>query len=296
MTTGGIAFFPDGRRLISASGDGTARIWKPGLPEHVTVLSGHAGRIDAVEVLADQRTIASASADGSVRLWDSATGGSTVLLEQDGGVFSLAASASGSTLLAGTHDGTVQVWNLVTRQQDAAIPAHRSPVLSLSFSPDGKQFVSGGVDRTAGVWRLDGLQNEFTIDQHEAGVRAVAWSPDGLTIATGSMDGRILLVDAADGAVRADQQAHSEGVKCVSVFDGRPSAGVRRDGRQCASVERRNRRTRQHAARTHGCGQFRSIRSKRTPARVRRPPTRKSASGTWQPEKSQAACTDTAAS
>jgi WD40 repeat protein len=68
-----VAYGPDGRMLVTAGGDQTARVWNitdPYHPLEVAVLRGHQADVLAVAVHPDGRTIATAGDDHTVRLWD----------------------------------------------------------------------------------------------------------------------------------------------------------------------------------------------------------------------------------
>jgi tetratricopeptide (TPR) repeat protein len=64
-----VAFSPDGRRLASASGDGTVKVWEAMTGQEILSLSGHFGGVWKVAFSPDGQRIASASIDG-MRVWD----------------------------------------------------------------------------------------------------------------------------------------------------------------------------------------------------------------------------------
>jgi hypothetical protein len=65
-----LSFAPDGRRLASASLDGSVRLWDVRNPDQKPIeLLGHSGWVWAVAFLADGETLVSGGADRSVRVW-----------------------------------------------------------------------------------------------------------------------------------------------------------------------------------------------------------------------------------
>jgi len=64
-----LAFSADGTRLATAGGDGTVRVWDPGIGEQLLVLRGHKGAVNSVAFSPDRSRLASAGADGTVRSW-----------------------------------------------------------------------------------------------------------------------------------------------------------------------------------------------------------------------------------
>ena len=69
-----------------------------------------------------------------------------------GAVFSVSFSPDGTTLVSGSGDGTVKLWDLATRTEITTLEGHTSWVESVSFSPDGTTLVSGSEDETAMLW------------------------------------------------------------------------------------------------------------------------------------------------
>ena len=68
------AFSPDGRTLVSASWDGTIRLWDPGTGEHKQTLTEHTNDVRSVAFSPDGNTLASGHVDYTARLWDVITG------------------------------------------------------------------------------------------------------------------------------------------------------------------------------------------------------------------------------
>ena len=69
-----VAFDPQGRRIVSGSGDGTVRVWDADTGAELHCLRGHAGWVKSVAFDPQGRRIVSGSDDGTVRVWDAATG------------------------------------------------------------------------------------------------------------------------------------------------------------------------------------------------------------------------------
>jgi len=65
-----LLFAPDGKQLISSSGDQTIRLWNWSTRQPAGVLRGHLTEVDGLAISPDGRTLASRSKDGSIYLWD----------------------------------------------------------------------------------------------------------------------------------------------------------------------------------------------------------------------------------
>ena len=64
--------------------------------------------------------------------------------------------SSGTTLAAGSSDGTVLLWDVASGTQvGEPLAGHQGSVLSVAFSPDGKTLASGSSDQTVILWDLD---------------------------------------------------------------------------------------------------------------------------------------------
>jgi WD40 repeat protein len=55
-------------------------------------------------------------------------------------------SRDGTRLIGGGQDGTLTIWDAVTRQQVSRLMAHSSRVLGVAFAEDGNTLVSLSLD------------------------------------------------------------------------------------------------------------------------------------------------------
>jgi hypothetical protein len=69
-------------------------------------------------------------------------------------VWSVALSRDGKTLVSGSRDKTIKVWDLATGKELRTLKGHQDLVRSVALSSDGKTLVSGSGDKTIKVWDL----------------------------------------------------------------------------------------------------------------------------------------------
>jgi WD40 repeat protein len=64
-----VGFSPSGELVVTASDDGTARVWEVGGGRSVALLSGYRGAVAAAAFSPDGRRIVTAGDDGAARLY-----------------------------------------------------------------------------------------------------------------------------------------------------------------------------------------------------------------------------------
>jgi WD40 repeat protein len=68
-------------------------------------------------------------------------------------VNSIAISPDGKTLISGSNDKTIKLWNLGTGDLIGTLSEHTNSVNVVAISSDGQRFASGSSDNTIKVWQ-----------------------------------------------------------------------------------------------------------------------------------------------
>jgi WD40 repeat protein len=140
-----------------------------------------------------------------------------VLAGHAGEVKSVAMSADGQTLVSGSADRTIKVWNLFTGEEVRTFKGHVDAVWSVAISADGQTLVSASEDKTVKVWNLSADTELYTLVGHTGPVHCVAMSADGQTLVSGSTDHTIKVWNLSSGKEMRSLTGYTMPVTCLAM-------------------------------------------------------------------------------
>jgi WD40 repeat protein len=110
--------------------------------------------------------------------------------------------SSDSRLLAAAEASRVQVWEVQTGKNIAALKGHQKQVWCVAFAPHASAeratLFSGSQDGTVRIWSVNPPHERYVFTWPLGVVRTVAASPDGMTAAAGGDNGDIVVWDCED--------------------------------------------------------------------------------------------------
>jgi WD40 repeat protein len=138
----------------------------------------------------------------------------------DNSVFAVAFSPDSKTIVSGSEDNTVSLWDAVTSEERRTLEGHDNVVWAVAFSQDGKTVASRSGDKTVRLWDATTGKERQVLQGHDDYITAVAFSLDGKTVASGSRDNTVRVWDAATGEERQNHQTSRIVCKIAFSSDG----------------------------------------------------------------------------
>lgn len=152
-----VDFSHDGQFLASSGYDGTVRIWRVSSGELVNTVIASDEAAMAVRFSPDSTLLASGGYDNLVTLWcDWELPRARAYAELPGhsdGIIAMMFSRDGRTLITGSGDCTLRVWDTRDCQERFVFTGHASAVQCADWSDDESLLVSGTRDGTLYLWR-----------------------------------------------------------------------------------------------------------------------------------------------
>ena len=169
-----------------------------------------------------------------IHLWNTTTGRRRITFNGHAGFFKedgdeheaeirmLAFTHDGKTLVSGSEDQTVILWNTQNGAKQATLKDHEAWITTVALSIDGEIVASGDVNKIIKTWDVATGRERATLRGHKNTINALTFAPEGTPLyskclASGSADGTIRFWNPDTGQELATFTAgHTEWVKAVA--------------------------------------------------------------------------------
>lgn len=119
----------------------------------------------------------------------------SVLPGHTGAVNILVLSLDGQTLVSGSNDGTVRIWDLATGGERQQLGGDGDRIQAVAISPNGSLFASGSSESEIRLWDGNTGGAIATLPGHTSSINHLIITPDGKTLISASADKTIKLWD-----------------------------------------------------------------------------------------------------
>ena len=148
----------DGKKIISASADGTIKVWNALNGSNIATFKGHHKLVEVCRYSPklDDRRILSADRDGNMMVWDSVTGDQVVpsFFGDKDTEADCNFSFDGKFIVAASRDMTLSVYDSYSGILLYKLDGYNYPIKACTFSPDGKRLISGDINNQIKLWNV----------------------------------------------------------------------------------------------------------------------------------------------
>jgi WD40 repeat protein len=198
---------PAGSSIVTASIDGTARVWDATFQPELRKLAAVRGPVDIIDV----------GDDGRIHV---GSRGRTLEFDPDTGDRMASEPGVGSHVRVKGPDGlsaVIRKNSVIVRGPEGwrvVLAGHRDNVKSVAFAPTGRLVATASRDHDVRIWDVETGKTVGPPLQHNSEVRDVHFSPDGRWIVTAA--GRAAIFDVRDGSLVMRLQGHEGPVTAVA--------------------------------------------------------------------------------
>ncbi|MGD8307126.1 MAG: WD40 repeat domain-containing protein [Ignavibacteria bacterium] len=220
-TINSLAFNDDKKLLLSGSNDNNIKLWDIETLTLLRTFSEHVTVTRDVKFTPDGKSVISAE-NNYIVYWRNAVDGFIGRLPLYGHtstVTSVDISNDMTTIISGSSDKTIKVWNAESGDLIQTLTDHTSSIREVEFSPVLDRFASCSSDSTVRIWSLETLQQIKFLEGHIGTISSISYHPAGKYLAGGGTSSIIYIWNVESGEIIRSLETHTKTINAVS-FSG----------------------------------------------------------------------------
>ncbi|MGX5857188.1 caspase family protein [Dyadobacter jiangsuensis] len=203
----------DGKKLLTASDDGTIKEWFTATGKLVQTFSGHTDKVVSARYSADGQKVVSASFDTFVKEWSVGNGTELASYEHlHSKVNDAVYSPDGTKILTCADDKLLREWSVASQECIATYAGHSKNVTAVCYSPKGDKVLSASADATVREWSVKTGACLRVMSGHTGKVNSVCYNPGETQVLSASDDSWIIEWSAESEAPSRIFKGHTDQV------------------------------------------------------------------------------------
>lgn len=241
-----LAVSPDGKWLVSASKDRTARVWSVAERRCIATCTGHTEALGAIAISQKIANFSmgsaffvSGSSDKTLKMWSLKSlsglyaGGKkqdsmsvttlAAVRAHDKDVNALAVSPNDRFIASASQDKLIKIWHAQTSNGSSRLSlagtcrGHKRGVWSIEFSPVDQCLASASGDKTVKIWSMKDFTCLKTFEGHTASVLGVQFLCAGMQLMSAGADGLLKLWTIKSNECEATFDKHEDKIWALAV-------------------------------------------------------------------------------
>lgn len=194
-----VKFASSNKYLLSASFDGTIRLWSLDIFKTICVYKAHTFPIWTLDFAPNDFYFASGSADRTAIIWSTKSNKpERLFLSALSDVTTVKFHPNSLYLFTGSSDHKIRMHHVESAKMVRSFIGHSDTITCLDVSHDGKYLVSGSKDKTVILWDIDSAKILARYTGHESTVYSVSFSYFSPIICSSAADNSVRLWDKSD--------------------------------------------------------------------------------------------------